>query len=85
MQVTVGAETAGCRNRKPFFCADHRPICYQHTVTLENRMTRIRTSLLALIALLALTACETVQGAGRDISTVGSVITEGSQEVQQGL
>ncbi|MDZ4095596.1 MAG: entericidin EcnAB [Paracoccaceae bacterium] len=48
-------------------------------------MTRIRTSLLALIALLALTACETVQGAGRDISTVGSVITEGSQEVQQGL
>ena len=37
----------------------------------------IRT--LAILALIALTACETVEGAGRDITTAGEVITQEAQ------
>lgn len=37
------------------------------------------------LALLALTACETVQGAGRDMQTAGQAITSESQEVQSGM
>jgi predicted small secreted protein len=40
---------------------------------------------LTLFALIALTACETVQGAGRDLETAGETIAEESQEVQAGL
>lgn len=38
----------------------------------------IRT--LALLALIALTACETVEGAGRDLTTAGEVITEEAKD-----
>ena len=38
----------------------------------------IRT--LALFALIALTACETVEGAGRDLTTAGEVITEEAKD-----
>jgi entericidin B len=41
-------------------------------------------TLLPLLALLAVSACETVEGAGRDLETVGEVITEESQDVQAG-
>ncbi len=37
------------------------------------------TRALAILALLAITACETVEGAGRDITTAGKVITEEAQ------
>jgi entericidin B len=40
------------------------------------------TRTLAVIALLATTACETVQGAGRDLETAGEAITQQSQETQ---
>lgn len=36
----------------------------------------------AILAMMTLTACETVQGAGRDISTAGQTIQEESAEVQ---
>jgi entericidin B len=39
--------------------------------------------LLALLALGALAACETVQGAGRDMSSAGRTITAESQNVQE--
>jgi len=39
----------------------------------------------AILALGALAACETVQGAGQDISTAGQVITAESQAVQDDL
>lgn len=39
--------------------------------------------LLALLALLATTACETVEGAGRDISSAGRTVTTESQKVQK--
>lgn len=48
-------------------------------------MQCMKTALLPLIALMALSACETIQGAGRDLSTAGNVIARESQEVQQGL
>ena len=35
---------------------------------------------LTLIALLLLTACETVEGAGRDLQTAGAVITGEAQQ-----
>jgi entericidin B len=42
------------------------------------------TRALALLSLLVLAACETVEGAGRDIESAGEAITEESQEVQAG-
>lgn len=36
----------------------------------------------ALLAVMGLAACETVQGAGRDISTAGQVIQQESAQVQ---
>lgn len=39
---------------------------------------------LTLLALLATAACETVEGAGRDLETAGEAITEQSQETQAG-
>ncbi|ESW60011.1 MAG: entericidin [Rhodobacter sp. CACIA14H1] len=38
-----------------------------------------------LIALLTLTACETMEGFGRDVEQAGEVITEESQEEQAGM
>ncbi len=35
---------------------------------------------LAILSLLAITACETVEGAGRDIQTAGEVITDEAQD-----
>lgn len=37
------------------------------------------------IVLLALTACETAKGAGRDIGKAGEAITDGAQDVQNSL
>jgi predicted small secreted protein len=36
-----------------------------------------------LCAVMLLTACETIQGAGRDVQTAGQAITGTSQEVQE--
>ena len=41
-------------------------------------------TLLPLLAILLLSACETVQGAGRDLESAGEAITEESQETQSG-
>jgi entericidin B len=40
------------------------------------------TKAIALVALLGLVACETIQGAGRDLETAGEVIQDEAQEVQ---
>ena len=39
-------------------------------------------TVLAMLALLALAACNTVEGAGRDISNAGSALTDEAQEAQ---
>jgi predicted small secreted protein len=44
-----------------------------------------RNLLLALVALAALAACETVKGAGKDISTAGDAVTDEARETQQGM
>lgn len=36
----------------------------------------------AVLAVMALSACETVQGAGRDLSTAGQVVQQESAQVQ---
>ena len=40
-------------------------------------------ALAALLALLATSACETVQGAGRDMQTAGQTVTLESQKAQR--
>jgi predicted small secreted protein len=44
------------------------------------QMRPVRLALLA--ALLALPACATVEGAGRDISKAGELVSEGAREVR---
>ncbi|WP_306113390.1 MULTISPECIES: entericidin A/B family lipoprotein [unclassified Roseovarius] len=43
-------------------------------------MTRLKTVTLSLVAIMGLTACETVEGAGRDISSAGEAISEAAEE-----
>lgn len=43
-------------------------------------MTRFKTITLSLAAILGLTACETVGGAGRDIEKAGEAITDAAEE-----
>ena len=43
-------------------------------------MTRLKTVTLSLVAVMGLTACETVEGAGRDISSAGEAISEAAEE-----
>lgn len=38
-----------------------------------------------LLPLLALAACETVQGAGRDLQTAGAVVTDKAPNAQSGM
>lgn len=45
-------------------------------------MTSIRLGALALFVLSALAACETVEGAGRDLQTAGAAVTDTAQEAQ---
>lgn len=41
-------------------------------------------NLLPILAFLAIAACETVEGAGRDLQTAGEVITDEAQDAQSG-
>ena len=41
-------------------------------------------NLLPILAFLAFAACETVEGAGRDLQTAGAVITDEAQDAQAG-
>ncbi|MBS1303971.1 entericidin A/B family lipoprotein [Loktanella sp. SALINAS62] len=45
-------------------------------------MTRLT---IVAIALTALTACNTIAGAGQDLSTAGSTITQETREIQSDL
>ena len=46
---------------------------------------RCRLRILAALALLALAACNTVEGAGRDISTAGDAMTDEAQESKSAM
>lgn len=48
-------------------------------------MARKFLGLGAVLAVMGLAACETVQGAGRDISTAGQVIQQESAQAQTGM
>jgi predicted small secreted protein len=43
----------------------------------------MKSTVLALLALAALAACNTVEGAGRDVQSGGKAITRGAEEVQK--
>jgi predicted small secreted protein len=53
--------------------------------TAGVKMTQTIKTFFALIAFGTLIACETVQGAGRDMTNAGRTITAESQEVQDEL
>ncbi|MBC7739460.1 MAG: entericidin A/B family lipoprotein [Candidatus Saccharibacteria bacterium] len=46
---------------------------------------RLTTPLIALLALLALTACETMKGMGQDVQGAGQAVTQGAAEAQYGM
>ena len=39
----------------------------------------------AILMLMTLTACETMEGLGRDVEQTGETITQGSQQAQAGM
>ncbi|WP_093033189.1 entericidin A/B family lipoprotein [Roseovarius azorensis] len=45
-------------------------------------MRRSRISLISLLVMGALAACETVKGAGKDIERAGQVVTDTAQDAQ---
>ena len=54
-----------------------------HPTQRETEVMPIR--ILAALALLALAACNTVEGAGRDISTAGDAMTDEAQESKSSM
>lgn len=46
-------------------------------------MFRSKTVTASLLVLFGLAACQTIEGAGRDIQTTGAVISEASRDAQQ--
>ncbi len=55
----------------------------------DTRKSRRSATLLAVLALSAsaglLSACNTVAGAGQDVSSTGHAVTRGAQDVKSGL
>ena len=49
------------------------------------RLAQRQLALAALLALIMLSACETIQGAGRDMQSAGAAVTAESQDVQSGM
>jgi entericidin B len=47
--------------------------------------SRPMTRLIVLLALLGVTACETIEGAGQDLENTGEAISEEAREVQAGM
>ncbi len=41
-----------------------------------------KLTLLAIVSLMALSACNTISGAGRDVSALGNAVSDGAQDVQ---
>ncbi|GEM_PF-714863 len=56
------------------------PDVHLAATTVEVPMLRTRISLLSLLALAFVTACETIEGAGEDIENTGESISETAQE-----
>jgi entericidin B len=46
---------------------------------------KMKTLFPALLLMMTLSACETVEGLGRDVKTTGEVITQESKEAQKGM
>ena len=47
----------------------------------ELKMKKL--TLLAIVSLMALSACNTISGAGRDVSAPGGAVSSGAENVQQ--
>jgi entericidin B len=51
----------------------------------SEETTMIRNILLALVAVAALAACNTVRGAGQDIESAGDAVSDQARETQQDM
>lgn len=57
-----------------------------HTMTLPGKTLRAKSLILIpLLALMAVSGCETFKGAGRDLQGAGRTVTTGAAEVQAEL
>lgn len=45
----------------------------------------IRSLVLALVALFAISACNTISGAGEDLSSAGDAVTDTAQDTQDSM
>ena len=58
-------------------------------LALRRRQTpmeaKMKTLLPALLLIMTLTACETMEGLGRDVENTGETLTQESQEAQVGM
>lgn len=70
-----------CGNRWHWIALRRQMVIQQGDVTVQKKLL----GLSAVLAMMTLAACETVQGAGRDISTAGAVVQQESAEVQSGM
>lgn len=71
--------------RSPRHGTRRRAGAFGPEVTNRRMEREMKALLAALTALLTLSACETVEGFGRDVETTGEVITQESQEAQMGM
>lgn len=46
---------------------------------------RLITPLIALLAVMTLTACETMKGMGQDVQATGQAVTETADQAQDGM
>lgn len=83
----VGEKTTIAKTRAVFFPSDgnkyRRTVLSGYNEPLETIMKKTRIAILALLTAGALAACETVEGAGRDLQSAGTAVTTTSQEAQQ--
>ncbi len=59
-----------------------RQPCAGYYQSIGDIMISKSLSLLPLLALFALSACETVEGAGRDIQSAGTTVSEVAEDTQ---
>jgi hypothetical protein len=79
-------QKAACtQNKLVFFTAslyDRRAVsAYSLYFFKELKMKKL--TLLAIVSLMALSACNTISGAGRDVSALGGAVSSGAENVQQ--
>jgi entericidin B len=72
------------KRKKPTGAEQNRPRRVVSPHPYGDVPMRIAFVLIPLLAVMAVSACETVKGAGRDMQTAGAVVTSEAQEAKMG-